>query len=85
MLANTIGNMIKPANKAIKVSHRTIIIEVLKIDSCSSRYAPYMTTQPMPKLNVKKAWPIATSIVEAVIIEKSGLNKKDTPSENYLE
>ena len=38
--------------------------------------------EPMPKLRLKNAWPIAVKKVLVVILEKSGANRKDKAFKN---
>ena len=74
--ANIIGNIAKPASIATSVSKDATVNEVGTTFWSLGIYAPYAMIEPIPRLKLKKAWPIALKNVSDVTFEKSGANKK---------
>ena len=73
--AKIIGKIANPASMATKVSRDPTLKDVETIFSSFGIYAPYAIIEPIPRLKLKKAWPIALKKVCEFTWSKSGANK----------
>lgn len=79
--AKTAGIMAIPAIKAKTVSEMAVSDDVLSILSFFFTYDEYVSIVPQPILKEKNACPRAFINVSPVIFEKSGLKRKEIPSD----
>ncbi len=73
------GNIISPARIATTQSISATCVADFIRSVFRSKYEAYVHRQAVPRLSEKNAWPSASSIVDDVMAEKSGLKRNSMP------